>query len=113
VKAILEAAGIFDRSSFDHLAFVIKAGNQNAAGGGGWAVYDFNFNLLAGFDLSQPYRLSGDWNTDDFGGHAISHISIWARDPITGGEVPVPGTLLLVGMGLLALYGCRFKAQRL
>lgn len=83
IVEILNDAGIFNRNYFDHLAFAVKAGNQNANNGGGWAVYDFDFNLLLKaspglFDLTQPYSFTGTWNMDDFGGKEISHLSVWA-----------------------------------
>lgn len=92
--------GLFTRSRFDHLAFVLKAGDA-------WAVYDFNYNLLGGFDLSIPYTQEGTWTTGfDFlkngNPQGLSHMSLWARDPITDNRVPEPGTLVLIGMGLLA-----------
>lgn len=97
-----------NRTYFDHLAFTIKSGNENS--GGGWAIYDFDFNKIQGFDLTTPYSFTGTWNTDDFGGKDISHLSIWARDPITPNKVPLPGTLLLIGAGLMALGFSRRKA---
>ena len=115
----LNNAGIFERNYFDHLAFVIKAGDgkkdsknaQSDAQEGGWAIYDFDFNALldagGNFKLSEPYSFTGHWNMDDFGGKAVSHMSLWARDPISANVIPVPGTLLLLGIGLIALGGVR------
>jgi hypothetical protein len=115
IAELLAAAGLFDRSYFDHLAFVVKAGSGANDKEGGWAIYDFDFNklLLASgnaFDLTQPYSFTGTWNMDDFDGKAISHMSVWARDPISVNSVPVPGTMFLVGLGLLALGYGRKKA---
>lgn len=113
IVSFLSSQGLLSRSYFDHLAFSVKAANY-------WAVYDFDFNELSGFDLLTPYTFTGTWNTfPDFktpGGnpnntnntnntnsHAISHISIWARDPITTtNQVSEPATLAMLGIGLLA-----------
>lgn len=97
---ITEVQKVLGRNSFDHLAFVFKAGTE-------WAVYDFNFNLLpaGSFDFVTPYSFTGTWNTDDFGGgKELSHFSIWARDPAPAdNKVPEPATLALLAVGLLAL----------
>lgn len=115
----LNAAGMFNRSYFDQLAFVIKAGSGAKDKNGGWAIYDFNFNKLltqlpvGAFDLMQPYSFTGTWNTADFGGKSISHMSLWARDPIStpSTDVPLPGTVFLMGVGMLALGVVRRKAR--
>lgn len=129
-KNILELlqGSLLNRSFFDHLAFVVKAGSGNGdkdngekgksdkdKGGddtdaklGGWAVYDFDFNKLlaqAGgslFSLDQPYSFTGTWNTKDFGNKQISHMSLWARDPLSTNQVSEPATLAMLGIGLLA-----------
>lgn len=104
------------RKSFDHLAFILKAGN-------GFAVYDFDFNVLAAdivawqaahpgssqFDFDTPYAFTGTWSDGDFlnpnnnNFKALSHMSVWVRDPVTTNTVPAPGTLLLLGAALLAM----------
>jgi hypothetical protein len=97
----LTAIGL-DRSAFDHMAISVKSSHD-------WAVYDFDFNQIPGFDLTQPYSLKGTWTTNsDFynkngNGQDISHMAIWVRDPIPENRVPAPATLLLIGAGLLAL----------
>ena len=108
---------ILGLNSFDHLAFVIKASNS-------YAIYDFDFNeilqmLLAaggsGFNFHTPYSLTGTWDTRDFfnnkgKAHAYSHISLWVRDPSDITQVPLPGTLALLSLGLL-LLGLSRKRQ--
>lgn len=99
---------LLGRNSFDHLAFVTKSAQ-------GFAIYDFDFNIIlqslldaggAGFDYVTPYSFTGIWNTDDFtnqrgNSQNYSHISVWARDPLSTTQVPVPGTLALLGLGLV------------
>ena len=108
VQALLGA------STFDHLAFSIKAGNENS--GGGWAVYDFNFKEI--FDLESnnllnfntPYQLGGTLNTADFGNKGISHLNVWARDPndpLT--QVPEPSSFIILTVGIIGLGIRKFK----
>lgn len=100
-------AALGNRSTFDHLAFVFKAGDN-------WAVYDFNFTdiffnelaVLGNQNIPEPFNtpftFGGDFNTGDFNKN-ISHFAVWARDPISTTSIPAPAPLLLFGMGLVAL----------
>jgi len=113
IIAILHSNGLFQRNNFDHLAFVVKASNN-------WAVYDFNFNNIAGFDLTQPYSIAGTWNLNDFkndegNDQALSFLGVWARDPVTEPtttQMPEPAMLGLFGLGLLAMAGLRRRQFR-
>lgn len=110
---IVDVVSQVTRSTFDHLAIVLKAGTQ-------FAIYDFDFNEIltslesagASFEFNQAYSFTGTWSTADLinaGGNIanLSHASIWARDPIADNTVPEPGTLLLAAMGLLAAGAMR------
>jgi hypothetical protein len=112
---VLHANGLFNRNNFDQLAFVVKASNS-------WAVYDFDFTKIGGFDLTQPYSLAGTWNLNDFrnsnnkADQNLSFLGVWARDPAAAeapGQttVPEPGVLGLFGAGLLGMAALRRRRQ--
>jgi hypothetical protein len=96
-------------STFDHLAFSIKAGNANSNPAGGFAVYDFNFNDIFAIEnnpllnFNTPYKLGGTLNTANLGGHGVSHLNVWARDPIDSTTVPEPSTLVLLGISFIVI----------
>lgn len=105
---------VLGKNAFDHLAFVIKAGNA-------FAIYDFDFNLIAPNLIGNgvAYSFTGSWNTLDFmnpsgkNPQAFSHISVWARDPLEVASVPAPATALMLGLGLLSMQLVRrVRAQR-
>jgi len=96
---------VFGDSFFDHLAFSFKYGN-------GFAVYDFDFNILNTlspdplnpiFDLSAPHNLSGNFDLSSYQ-NSISHVSVWARDPLNVEEIPEPSMHILVLIGVFSIY---------
>jgi len=102
-------------AKFDHLAFVIKIGNEADSGdqAGSWMVFDFDFDYLinnlflgapqfADFSWETAYTFTGTWANEGLLSK-ISHFSIWARDPV----VPLPGAVWLFGTALLGLAGFR------
>ncbi len=83
-------------ASFDNLMMVFKdGGNTNLV------AYDITTGALNGDYAtpftSPPFPLPGAGNDRD-----ISHVSIYYRDN-GHGEIPAPGSLLLVGLGLVML----------
>ncbi len=81
--------------SGDNITYmIVKDGNADPA----WYL----FNLTDYWDGIANIELEGFWPGDDSKGQ-IGHISLH------GTAVPLPGTLLLLGTGLLALVGVRRK----
>ncbi len=105
---------LFGEGVFDHLAFVFKTGNvDDTDKGSDFAIYDFNFNTLlgGGLDLTMPYNLGGTFDLGTtFGDKGISHISVWARDPVFFKNIPEPNSSLLILLGV-ALLVLRFKSK--
>jgi hypothetical protein len=99
-------------AAFDHLAFVMKAGNENGQNpDAGFAIFDFNFNTIfreyektkfdAGIiDFNTAYTLGGRFDDSLFDPN-VSHVSVWAKDPTV--VVPEPTTIVLFGIGLLSI----------
>lgn len=104
---IEQVQAVLGKASFDHLAISIKAGNA-------FAVYDFDFKDIfeeeasAALNFTTPYEFIGGFNTNDFlnkngKAQSVSHINVWARDPIDPSvNVPEPMSLLLFGIALIA-----------
>ncbi|WP_100643186.1 PEP-CTERM sorting domain-containing protein [Alteromonas facilis] len=106
-----EVQAVLGRSTFDHLAISLKSATQ-------FIVYDFNFKEIftnealggnTAFNFLTPYTLGGTFNMGDFDNgngsmQGISHINVWARDPMAT-VVSEPGLLALFGtaFGLIAL----------
>jgi len=116
LNIIDDVQALLGDATFDHLAFSIKAGNENS--GGGWAVYDFNFNDIFAtennslLNFNTPYKLGGTLNTADIGNKGVSHFNVWARDPAnTSTQVPEPSTLLIFVFGIMSLCLRVFKTN--
>nr|WP_129642007.1 PEP-CTERM sorting domain-containing protein [Peristeroidobacter agariperforans] len=92
----------FDGSLWDswsEIAIGFKFGTGNQADE--WFVYMLN-----------PLISSGSWLFSEFdkkGGQGLSHITLYGRSPPS--EVPEPGTLALLGVGLLGAGIARRRKQ--
>ena len=102
---------VLGRSTFDHLAISLKVGTK-------FVVYDFNFKTIFGaealggnnvFDFLTAYTLGGTFDTKDLvherngQQQAISHINVWARDPIAT-DISEPTVLALFSVLALVVF---------
>lgn len=98
---------LLGESTFDHLAFSVKAGSEQS--GGGFAVYDFDFNEIFAnennplLNFNTPYKLAGNIYTGDLDNKGFSHLNVWARDPVDTSDVPEPDSLFLLALVILLL----------
>lgn len=107
--AIVAASMALGRPAvFDHLTFVLKGSNNLAAS---WAIFDFNFwDLIdAGLEISlgdTAYYFTGTWDPKVINNRDLSHVTIWAHDPLIA-QIPVPATFWLLTLGLAGLFTSR------
>lgn len=87
-----------DYKYFDAFAIVLKGGTN-------FAAYLFTAEDLNA-DLDLFYQFAGTYNTLALGA-GLSHISVYAHDPSPDGNVPEPGMLALLSIGLLGAGGMR------
>ena len=78
----------------DATHFLVKDGNNDPS----WYLFD-----IAGWDGMEDIQLTGFWPAQG----SISHISIFGGDGDTTTDVPEPGTLALMGVGLMGLGAVR------
>lgn len=78
----------------DATHFLVKDGNSDPV----WYLFD-----IAGWDGMEDIQLTDFWPAQG----AISHISIFGGDGDTTTDVPEPGTLALLGIGLVGLGAVR------
>lgn len=120
------AFDILGKNYFDQFVLVFKAGD-------GFAAYDFTaeqfgvahpsaddpvFQFFGSYDVSNTLKTNVVCKTDKDGVETckeenpagISHVSLWARDP-GGNDVPEPGSLALLGLGLAGLGLIRRRKQ--
>lgn len=97
---------------FDSIAIIFKGGNEHA-------IYNFSvkqLGLASGIGTSSENLVfKGVWDMrsvlENNGGKApgLSHVTIWGRDPQTTLLVSAPAALTLFTVGLMMLFGRRFK----
>jgi hypothetical protein len=80
-----------------------------------WGAYFEDFSTVGwawsyDYDVAWQYDFNAfDWNTVPNGGSADADCNIWAYQT---GVVPIPGTMWLLGFGLLSLAGIKRKFRK-
>ncbi|MCW8091305.1 hypothetical protein [Alteromonas sp. ASW11-130] len=98
---------------FDQLVFSIKAGSVSS--GAGLAIYSFDFDDIfaiendpTNLNFGTPYEFYGTFSTAGLLDKGISHLNVWARDPVLS-QVNTPATL---GLMMLSLFALRRKLKK-
>jgi hypothetical protein len=78
-------------------------GATGSAGSAWWVTADAN-STLNGLIRNGP---QGQWN--DYGAHFAFYLMDDGQGPLPGGEIPEPGTSLLLGLGLAAVAAFRLR----
>ncbi|MCW8107280.1 hypothetical protein OPS25_02020 [Alteromonas ponticola] len=98
---------------FDQLVFTIKAGAEQS--GAGLAIYMFDFDDIfavednPALNFTTPYEFYGTFSTAGLLDKGISHLNVWARDPVLTGDVSTPAT---AGLLMLSLFALRRKLRK-
>ncbi len=101
-------------SIFDQLVFSMKAGSGKQEDTG-TAIYAFDFDEIFAIEndpenlnFTTPYNFYGTFNTAGLGGKGISHLNVWARDPLLA-QVNAPAT---AGLLMLSFFAMRRKLKK-
>jgi hypothetical protein len=78
--------------------------------GQAWSAYRFDTDFLAGSTLS--WTPNGSFNFGATAGVGLGHAAIYSLPVEAGATVPEPGTLALLGIGVLGLVGMQRRRSK-